>query len=315
MEFSLFKEEFKHIIKTETDPSEINQKQNDPPLMSCKIENDTFYPHFLSNDQVEILDSAKPHYENKDEFEYTYSLKMDVKSESNSNIYYTKYVEKDKVLYHGFKCDLCNLLLLDKSKLYIHCKSHVDQREIQMTTYTGGKYTSTISNDFDYTSLKKGDFKFYNGIKSKINPYRCDLCNKKLPDKRSVENHIESVHNQMMFHKCPLCDYKCSRRSYLRIHIDSVHNKIKSHQCHLCDYKCSGSSDLKRHIDSVHKKIKSHLCHLCDFKFSRRGYLKRHIDSVHNKIKSHQCHLCDYKCTQSNNLKVHIDSVHNSNKL
>ena len=46
MEFSLFKEEFKHIIKTEADPSESNQKQNDPPLMSCKIENDTFYPHF-----------------------------------------------------------------------------------------------------------------------------------------------------------------------------------------------------------------------------------------------------------------------------
>ena len=164
----MFKEEFKHIIKTETDPSESNQKQNDPPLMSCKIENDTFYPHFLSNDQVEILDSAKPHCGNKNEIESTYPIKMDIKSESNSNIYYSKYFEKDMVLYHGFKCDLCNLLLLDKSKLYIHCKSHVDQREIHMTTCTRGKYMSTISND-NYRSFKKGDFKLYNGKKYKIN--------------------------------------------------------------------------------------------------------------------------------------------------
>ena len=109
MEVSVFKEDSKYIIETDTDLSERNHEKNYVPLMPCKREHDVF-PHISSNDQVKILDS-----ENKDKFDYTYS-----------NSYYTNYVEKDELVFHGFKCDLCNLLLLDKYILSNHCKSHVD---------------------------------------------------------------------------------------------------------------------------------------------------------------------------------------------
>ena len=152
MEFSEFKGEFKHIIKTEIDPSDSN-KQSYVPLIPCKREPDVFYPHFLSKDRVETMDLGKLQYNNKDKYEYTYSLKMDVKNECYSKTHCTKHIDKDKEVFHAFRCDLCNLLLLEKSNLSIHCKSHVEQSEMQMTTCTRGQYTSTLSNDINYISL------------------------------------------------------------------------------------------------------------------------------------------------------------------
>ena len=82
---------------------------------------------------------------------------------------------------------------------------------------------------------------------------------------------------------CEICNGIFKTKRSLQQHIQSVHMKLR-HSCNQCGHQCIQLGDLKRHIQSVHEKIK-YPCNLCEYQASSQGHLKRHILSVHEKIR------------------------------
>ena len=171
MELSALEKE--QIIKTEIDLNETSLDQDYPPLISIKRDFDTFN----QSDMVEILDSIY------------------VKTEPNCNCNSAVYVKNDEVKCHGFRCDLCNLLLTDHYNLTIHCKSHVDQSGIHLMSETMSQYLFRNSDNVSSISSSKRDSKSINDVQTPISQYTCDLCNKKMHRKKYVKDHINRVHN------------------------------------------------------------------------------------------------------------------------
>lgn len=58
--------------------------------------------------------------------------------------------------------------------------------------------------------------------------YTCLSCGYKAKDKRSVFEHIESMHITGSGHNCSICGKFCKSRNALRTHTSRYHPKTKS---------------------------------------------------------------------------------------
>ena len=134
-------------------------------------------------------------------------------------------------------------------------------------------------------------------------------CGKGFPQKKSLDKHIEGIHDKVRKHVCQDCGFTTSKKN-LNVHIKGVHDKIKDHVCTECGYATSIKRNLKRHKETVHEKIKNLKCGECDFAAYQKCDLKTHIAAVHEKIRKHDCKACTYSATQKWYLKKHLATVH-----
>ena len=91
-----------------------------------------------------------------------------------------------------------------------------------------------------------------------------------------------------------MCDYGCSLKRTLRQHIASVHEGKKPHKCSICDYSFSEKGNMIKHIESVHEERNSNKCSIWDCSCSTKANLKLHtyeisswgklITQVHNLL-------------------------------
>lgn len=52
--------------------------------------------------------------------------------------------------------------------------------------------------------------------------------------------------------ECPQCSRKFERRGHLQEHIDSVHNQLKPHICSICGQTFAHASSRRRHMRRAH---------------------------------------------------------------
>ena len=55
-------------------------------------------------------------------------------------------------------------------------------------------------------------------------------------------------------HSCEYCDHKATTKRSLRQHVQSIHNEFK-HSCEYCDYKATTKSSLCQHVQSIHDVV------------------------------------------------------------
>ena len=126
--------------------------------------------------------------------------------------------------------------------------------------------------------------------------FPCQECDQQFQNKRSIQDHIKTVHLKEKNFKCELCPKKFSRSFNLKVHVKTVHIKSKE------------KFKLKKTLNSKFplKSVSQFPCHLCDSKFKVSANLNRHIKTVHLKEKKFKCELCDkwfgHKCDLQSNL-------------
>ena len=136
------------------------------------------------------------------------------------------------------------------------------------------------------------------------NQFLCTTCNSSFSQKRILNRHEKSVHQEVKF-GCQLCGKQYCRKDALSGHINSIHKGLKF-KCDQCEKEFVQKSYLTTHITSVHKKVKFK-CEQCNKGFSSKTQKVSHVRSIHQGEikKKFPCSICSYEATRAYSLKRH----------
>ena len=111
---------------------------------------------------------------------------------------------------------------------------------------------------------------------------RCEFCDKVLTSKKSLKQHINTVHLKLK-EPCPDCG-KSFHKRYLQMHLEAVHLK-KQKVCPDCGkaFKINNLATHRRYSCKGNNKADTKvMCHLCGTEKSNKHCLQKHIRTVHN---------------------------------
>ncbi len=156
-------------------------------------------------------------------------------------------------------------------------------------------------------------------------PYedKCEVCQEKFTNRKSLKHHIASVHRNRTIHKCEYCTYQCLDRRCLKVHASTVHPRkphpppapkktkkpIVDVQCDECGKKFNRTQILTRHYETVHQKIKKFTCDVCGVSFYSKYELKVHAPR-HKIERPFHCDQCPKTFKSDYSLKGHFRIYH-----
>ena len=123
----------------------------------------------------------------------------------------------------------------------------------------------------------------------------CETCDNKFSSYRTLNFHIQNVHNKVKSLKCDLCFKTFGINSDVIIHMKTVHENKKVHKCETCGKIFPRKMNLDVHMKIVHEKIKNYKCEACGIFFGEKSNLMRHVKTAHENRKTFKCDLCS-KC-------------------
>lgn len=97
----------------------------------------------------------------------------------------------------------------------------------------------------------------------------------------SLQTHLKTIHEGKRNLRCNLCEKQLTTKNSLNMHIKTSHvGEKKNYECEKCNKKFRNSSHLKAHFESIHlgKKYK---CITCEKEFSCKCNLKQHFSTSH----------------------------------
>jgi len=173
----------------------------------------------------------------------------------------------------------------------------------------------------------------------KESEHSCIECEKKFLTKKTLDCHINLIHNNVKNFSCSQCKYKGKTQRQLNNHTRVKHLKSDLWPCYICGKELADKSHLDNHILlhgeatyscefcgvkyktepalKLHKKNthseKTIVCEYCSKRFSIKSTHDKHVLAVHTKIRNFACDKCDAKCTSKENLRRH-NFIHSDEK-
>ncbi|XP_035701207.1 oocyte zinc finger protein XlCOF6 isoform X2 [Folsomia candida] len=173
-------------------------------------------------------------------------------------------------------------------------------------------------------------------------PYKCEQCPEAFIDweflKRSIESHIELVHEGKKNHSCDECGEKFKYLETLRYHRVKAHNAdglicdtcgatygtrkaFERHkldhamafqfECDKCGLKFKAQHLLRYHM-SVHGQ--GYICEHCSMTFKLPHHLAQHIKRIHSPDyvakKPYECSYCKKRYQTKRDMDCHVRQVH-----
>ena len=118
--------------------------------------------------------------------------------------------------------------------------------------------------------------KHVNGMHKML--YRCNICNKACPDKRSLDSHVNNHYNIKPY-TCGVCNRKFGNRNSLSRHA-CITNQVE-HTCDHCKESFVQKVELTKHL-KTHRST-AHFCKYCGAQFKYASGRYRH--------EKKRCHL------------------------
>ncbi|KAL3876694.1 hypothetical protein ACJMK2_034498 [Sinanodonta woodiana] len=134
-----------------------------------------------------------------------------------------------------------------------------------------------------------------------VKEFECDICQKKLASKESVERHKKVYHQEECPFSCEVCGKSFKLKDTLKKH-QKIHEEPK-YECEVCGKKCTEIGNLKKHM-VCHTKEKPFICETCGKAYSRRALLENH-QRVHSGERPFSCDECGKNFRSYGNLKQH----------
>ena len=233
----------------------------------------------------------------------------------------TKLSSKEKVLTTKvqLQCNLCQYKAGWPKRLEIHMKNiHENIKQFACSLCHHATFFKA--------NLEK-HLKTHKNTAAKVCKIGCSLCD-------SLEEHkvCDSLGNfdlpkQKKQFQCEECNFSSDSQKSLNCHIDNVHEKHLRFFCNICDFKSFYKHHVKEHVTKVHgiekdtKKLVGEISEIqnkfledskpSQIPLSSKGYLEKSSKEKlpTNKVQL-QCNLCQYNAGGSKRLDIHMKKVH-----
>lgn len=143
--------------------------------------------------------------------------------------------------------------------------------------------------------------------------YPCGICGKLFTRERSINLHVQAVHERKYPFVCTTCGAKFAANSHLTFHRKTVHERVFNFPCDVCTGRFPSGSELTRHKKVVHLQ-KGHVCPFCNRAYGVAFLLETHIARNHTKNEGFKCETCEKKFTQKGHLKKHRKEIHENKR-
>ena len=130
----------------------------------------------------------------------------------------------------------------------------------------------------------------------------CSKCEKKFCLSLDLERHISGYHSDMPF-KCGFCDVTFEIETDIIEHCKTEHSEAKF-KCVVCGYINSKLYNIRKHYKS-HNTEKSFLCEICGNGYHTNKGLSRHKTLQHGRPLLFDCDKCGKKCRTKTQLRCH----------
>ncbi|XP_060084254.1 zinc finger protein 93-like [Ylistrum balloti] len=140
----------------------------------------------------------------------------------------------------------------------------------------------------------------------RVEPTKCNVCQKLFPSKRYAKRHCRLVHRDSQY----CCDVCGKTYKFLQ----TLEGHLKSHRvgyvkpdfpCHMCEKIFSSNHVLKCHMKSIHfGENRTYLCPVCGKCFTTKHSLNMH-QNVHSGSRPFTCKICGKSFTYDSALRDH----------
>ena len=209
---------------------------------------------------------------------------------------------KHSASLNTFNCDVCESKFRTKTGLSIHIKFKHDKNLNVICTICNRVFKDAAILKSHMRTHLPDDEKFL---------YECEICNKKMVNKWSLNYHIRTIHNGEKNHCCHICSRGFRCKSNLRSHI--ISHSTENVACEICGGIFKNRISLQSHR-KVHKPEESRkfACSVCKKTFHNRNHLNRHM-VAHSNERTFKCTFpnCTNEYKWQKDLRNHISTVHN----
>lgn len=182
--------------------------------------------------------------------------------------------EQELVTEKRFQCLKCNKSFKRNDRLKDHLNLHTN-------TFYKCEYEGCTKQYWNKQSL------FSHLETHKMEPNKCDFCEKILTTKAALRSHIRQVHLESMEdHRCEECGKNFKNHKMLYCH-RQTHIREKNYECPICLKKFISNAKLNRHKIQVHSTDEDckYKCDFCSYSTASRFNFKRHQNKhVHIKL-------------------------------
>ncbi|KAF6031324.1 hypothetical protein EB796_010368 [Bugula neritina] len=193
-------------------------------------------------------------------------------------------------------CDQCDYRATVKSKLLIHQQTHGSEKPFVCEICQKGFKQQAQLKNHSLVHVAGVDVKEKESMSGRhwFVQVACGICKRTFANQKSLQCHIEAVHEKLKPFTCKFCGHKAARKAMMQLHM-RTHTGEKPFKCDQCDYVTGDHNSMRRHR-MRHSGDKPYKCPHCAYACIQAVSLKLHLKSKHPASdRCFSCPKCPYR--------------------
>lgn len=160
-----------------------------------------------------------------------------------------------------------------------------DQKVHQHAVDRGERRLKFLTRDTKFSCMS--DLQRHGRVRSREQPFKCEVCSRKFTRKCHLVEHVKTVHVGEKKWKCWTCGNVFGKKTNLQRH-ERLHTGERPFKCEVCSKIFTRKYHLLEHVKTVHAGERKWKCRTCGSAFGKKTNLQRH-ERVHTGERPYEC--------------------------